>query len=93
MVVALLSLELHLETSQSLKDKRMILRSVKARIKHFNVAVAEVGHVDLWQRAQLAVVTIGATRDDADRTLNAIVDEIDRAEPGLISHSTVEFLT
>ena len=93
MVVALLSLELHLETAQSLKDKRMILRSVRARIKHFNVAVAEVGHLDLWQRAQVAVVTIGPTRDDADRTLNSVVDEIDRAEPGLIIHSTVEFLT
>jgi uncharacterized protein YlxP (DUF503 family) len=93
MVVALLSLELHLETSQSLKDKRMVLRSVKDRLKRFNVAVAEVDHQDLWQRAELGVVTIGANRDDADRALNAVVDEIEHAEPGLITRSDIEFLT
>ena len=35
----------------------MVLRSVKDRIRKFNVAVAEVEYNDLMQRAGLSVVT------------------------------------
>jgi len=48
--------EMHLPYSQSLKDKRMVLRRVKDRLQKFNVAVAEVDHQDLWQRATLGIV-------------------------------------
>ena len=61
MVVALLSVELHLPGARSLKDKRMVLRRVKDRLAKFNVAVAEVEHHDLWQRAALGIVTISTT--------------------------------
>ena len=56
MVVALLSIECHLPAARSLKDKRMVLQSVKGRLRSLNVSVAEVEHQDLWQRARLAVV-------------------------------------
>ena len=49
MIVALLSLELFLPGSGSLKEKRMVLRRVKDRLKAFNVAVAEVAHLVLLQ--------------------------------------------
>lgn len=92
MVVALLSLELHIPQARSLKDKRMILRGVKDRLRKFNVSVAEVDYQDLWQRAALAVVTISSARANADRELAAVLTEIERAEPGLVARSEVEFL-
>ncbi len=92
MVVGLLSIELHLPGSRSLKDKRMVLRGIKDRLRKFNVAVAEVAHHDLWQRAGLGVVTISTTNDHADRELAAVVDEIERIEPGLITRTEVEYL-
>ena len=93
MVVALLSLELFLPMSQSLKDKRMVLRRIKDRLKKFNVAVSEVEHHDLWQRAALAVVTVSTEQRHADRELAAAADEIERVEPGLITRTDVEYLT
>lgn len=93
MVVGLLSIELHLPASHSLKEKRMVLRGVKDRLKKFNVAVAEVAHHDLWQRAGLGIVTISTTNAHADRELAAVVDEIERVEPGLITRTQVEYLT
>ena len=93
MIVGLLSVELHLPASHSLKDKRMVLRSVKDRLRKFNVAVAEVDHHDLWQRAGLGIVTIATTTAHADRELAAAAEEIDRIEPGLITRREVEFLT
>ena len=92
MVVALLSIELHLAGARSLKDKRMVLRRVKDRLAKFNVAVAEVEHHDLWQRAGLGVVTISTDQVHAEQELAAVADEIDRVEPGAVTRSEIEFL-
>jgi uncharacterized protein YlxP (DUF503 family) len=92
MVVGLLSIELHLPGSRSLKDKRMVLRGIKDRLRKFNVAVAEVDHHDLWQRAGLGVVTVSTTNAHADRELAAVVAEIERLEPGLITRTEIEYL-
>ena len=92
MIVGLLTVEMHVPGSRSLKDKRMVLRRVKDRLKKFNVAVAEVEHQDLWQRAALAVVTVSTDQDHADRELAAAAEEIERVEPGLVTRTEIEFL-
>ena len=92
MVVGLLTVEIHMPGSQSLKDKRMVLRRIKDRLKKFNVAVSEVEHQDLWQRAGLAVVTVSTDEPHADRELAAVAEEIERVEPGLITRTEIEFL-
>jgi uncharacterized protein YlxP (DUF503 family) len=59
MVVGSLRLEFHLPASTSLKEKRFVLRSLTDRLRRrFNVAVSEVDHHDLWQRAALGIVTV-----------------------------------
>ena len=93
MVVGLLTVELHVPGSRSLKDKRMVPRRVKDRLNRFNVAVSEVDHQDLWQRAALAVVTVSTNQAHAERELAAAADEIERVEPGLITRTEIEFLT
>ncbi|HEY7790373.1 MAG TPA: DUF503 domain-containing protein [Vicinamibacterales bacterium] len=90
--VALLTIELHLPDAHSLKEKRMVLQRIKARLAKFNVAIAEIEYHDLWQRAALGAVTISTDRAHADRELAAVADEIERIEPGLITGTQVEFL-
>jgi uncharacterized protein YlxP (DUF503 family) len=92
-VVGLLTVELHVPESRSLKEKRMVLRRVKDRLKKFNVAVSEIDHQELWQRGALAVVTVSTDQAHADRELAAAADEIERVEPGLITRTEIEFLT
>ena len=92
MVVGLLTVEMHVPGARSLKEKRTVLRRVKDRLARFNVAVSEVAHHDLWQRAGLAVVTVSTEEAHADRELAAAVEEIERVEPGLITRTEVEFL-
>lgn len=92
MVIGLLTVEMHFPGARSLKDKRMVLRSVKDRIKKFNVAVSETAHHDLWQRAELGIVTISTADDAVDRELAAVRDEIDRVEPGLITRTQVDMM-
>jgi uncharacterized protein YlxP (DUF503 family) len=92
-VVGLLTIEMHIPGARSLKDKRMVLRGVKDRIKKFNIAVAEVEHHDLWQRAALGIVTVATDERHADQELAAVAEEIERVEPGLITRREVEFLS
>ena len=92
MTVALLSLECYLPMAQSLKDKRMVVRRIKDRLRALNVAVAEVAHQDLWQRAGLGVVTVATDDHGAGAILTAALDEIERLEPGLVTAHQVEYL-
>jgi uncharacterized protein YlxP (DUF503 family) len=60
--VALLLVHLHFPDAESLKAKRKDLASVKAQLHgRMGVAVSEVGHQDLWQRATLAAAMTGGS--------------------------------
>jgi uncharacterized protein len=80
MVIGLLTLDLHIPDAHSLKDKRHALRGLETRLRErFNVAVAEVEHQDLWQRARLAVVSVNSDAAHLDATLQAAVAEAEQA--------------
>ena len=89
----MLHVELFIPSSQSLKDKRMVLRRIMDRLQKFNVAVAEVEHQGLWQRAGLGIVGISTTAEHVEQSLAAAADEIDRVEPGVVTRTEIEFLT
>lgn len=88
----MLSVELFLPDAQSLKDKRMVLRQVKDRLKKFNVSVAEVEHQQLWQRAGLGIVSISNGHDLVDKSLDAVLEEIERVQPGVVTRAQREWL-
>jgi len=76
MPVGLLTLEIHIEDAQSLKDKRQVLRSLKDRLHaRFNVAVAELAYQETWQRSRVGVVTISGDAKHLEESLNAIATE------------------
>ena len=78
MVVGLLQVELSIPSADSLKAKRMVLRSVKDRVrKHFNVSIAEVEDNDQWQSAVLAIAFVSNDRRFANRVLSKVVDFIE----------------
>ena len=92
-VVGLLSLELHLPSARSLKDKRMVLRSVKDRLHKLNLAVAEIGHLELRQRSRLAIVAVGLEQGVVERLLEKAVDEAERKDAGIVVATDLEWLT
>lgn len=59
MIVGLLTLDLHIFESHSLKEKRFVIKSLIDRIKNkFNVSVAEVDANDLWQRSIIGIAFV-----------------------------------
>jgi hypothetical protein len=93
MPVGLLTLEIHLPDARSLKDKRQVLRSLKDRLRgHFNVAVAEMDHQDLWQRALVGVVTLSNDERHLQESMQAVLAESERVlGRDLVSHE-LEFM-
>ena len=79
MPIGLLTLEIHIPDARSLKDKRQVLRSLKDRLRdHFNVAVAELDHQDLWQRARVGIVSISSDGRHLEESLEAVAAESER---------------
>jgi uncharacterized protein len=76
MNVGVLTFELRLEHSHSLKDKRQVVKSLKDRLRaRFNVAVAEVGEQEMWQRAILAAVTVSGDQKAAEEVLQRVEED------------------
>lgn len=73
MIIAALSLTLFIPEVASLKGKRKVIMSLKDRIKsRFNVSIAEVGALDMWQRTLLGVVAVA----NDERMLNSKMDKL-----------------
>ena len=81
LVIVACEVQLFLPESQSLKDKRQVLNSIKERIhSRFGVSVAEVGDNELWQRSTLGVVVVSNAVNHANsvisKTLNFIEQDL-----------------
>jgi len=73
-VVGSLKIEFHLPGNRSLKGKRKIVRSMVDKVKaRFNVAIAEVGSNDKWQKIELGVCAVGNDRRLIDSSLNHVL--------------------
>ena len=91
--VALGTVDLHLPDVDSLKGKRQILRSLKDKLRgRFEVAVAEVDHQDVWQRATLAVACVSHDARHANAVVSKAMDFIEDHVQGLVLDSSLEIL-
>lgn len=76
MVVGAARLTLALGQSRSLKDKRQVVRKIVDRVRaRFLVAISEVDHHDLWQKATLGLAAVGHEPGH----VRAVLDEVVRA--------------
>ena len=78
MFIGVLSLELHLHSAQSLKEKRAVVNAVLDRVRaRFNVSASQLDNHDLWQRATLGFATISNDATTANTVLNHIRDHVE----------------
>jgi uncharacterized protein YlxP (DUF503 family) len=81
MVIGVLTFEIFIPASESLKEKRFILKSLKDRLKNkFNISVAEIEFQDKWQRAAIGVAMIGNEQSYVQQALQQIFQFIDNSE-------------
>lgn len=93
MVVGVLRVQLAIYEAASLKDKRRIVKSLKDRLSHrFNVSVAEVDSLDLWQRADLGIAMVANESRFVESCLHKMVDEIRRQSAASLVDYSVELV-
>lgn len=79
MHVGALRIELRIRDVRSLKEKRKVVKGIISDIgRAYPVAVAEVDHQDLWQRADLGVAVVSGSPGHVDRMLTAVQTDLDR---------------
>lgn len=79
MHVGALRIELRIRDVRSLKEKRKVVKGIISDIgRAYPVAVAEVDHQDLWQRADLGVAVVSGSPGHVDRMLTAVRTDLDR---------------
>ncbi|UCD37467.1 MAG: DUF503 domain-containing protein [Fidelibacterota bacterium] len=93
MHIALLRAVISIPEAHSLKDKRRVIKSLKDRtVNHMNVSVAEVGQQEVWNRAELAFVTVAAEKKVVEKRLSAIMERLESNHDWILMEVGTEFL-
>ncbi|HBG45463.1 MAG TPA: DUF503 domain-containing protein [Deltaproteobacteria bacterium] len=93
MVVGVARVTLILHASNSLKDKRQVLKSVIEKVKNkFNVSVAEVGGNDVWQRAEIGITAVGNDRAFVNSVLDKVLNFIEGLHLAEVTDSEIEIV-
>ena len=78
MFVGICQIDLIIHNSNSLKEKRQILKAIIERVKNrFNVSAAEVGDNDVWQRSQIGLSVVGNDSSHINSMLDKILNFIE----------------
>ena len=78
MIVKTLKLDLYISGSNSLKDKRRIVKSLIQRCRQkFNVSVSELENMDEWRQAVIGIAIITNSDSYADKILDKCLNLIE----------------
>jgi len=90
--LGLLTAELHLENSQSLKDRRRIMNSLKERVRQrFNVSVVEADFGEKWQRGGLIISCAAVSPSSVEQSFRSIVAFLDEDPRAVLISPQVRF--
>ncbi|MFN7020229.1 MAG: DUF503 domain-containing protein [Phycisphaerales bacterium] len=77
MKIGILQFGLLIDSAASLKDKRRVVKSVKDRLhREHMVSVAEVGDLELWNRASLGLAAVSADASHLHGVLDAVIRKL-----------------
>jgi uncharacterized protein YlxP (DUF503 family) len=93
MMIGVLTAEIAIDSADSLKDKRQVLKSLLAHLRNaFNISAAEVGDHDVWRRATVGIAVVANEAGFANQVLDKVVDHIERDPRVDLGHYEIEML-
>lgn len=94
MYVGILQLSFHIPGARSLKDKRQVIRSFRDRVRaRYMVSIAEVGFLDLHQRAILGVAVVSNSAALCDELLSHVSQMAEHIHDAILIDRKNEVLT
>ena len=93
MILLACQVQLYFPDSQSLKNIRQIVKSLKDRLHNqFNISVAEIDGNELWQRCTLGMAVVSTAMDHAHQVLTKAVILIEQDNRlHLLDYSTDQY--
>lgn len=92
MIIGLLTLEIYLPYSHSLKEKRKTLNKLRDRLKkRYNIAFAELDYQNKWQRSIIGLVTLNTRKQIIEKLFHKIVQEATENIEGEILQQKILF--
>jgi len=74
LLVGLCSFTLILHEGASLKEKRMVIKSLVQKIRsRYNVSIAEVGEMEKWRRAEIGFSCVSNNRKHLEQMIQEIL--------------------
>ena len=93
MLVVVAIFEIHIEYAQSLKEKRMVVKSLRDKLRNrFEIAANEVALQDVHQRARIALTFIAHDKANADANLDKIRSFVESNTDAVLAGWTSERL-
>ncbi|MFL2122378.1 DUF503 domain-containing protein [Marinilactibacillus psychrotolerans] len=78
MVLIGMELTIMIYDAYSLKDKRSVVKSILHKLKNqYNVSVAEVDEMDIWNKAILGIGIVGNNRVLCEKILQKVIQFIE----------------
>jgi uncharacterized protein YlxP (DUF503 family) len=95
MAIGILTLELQLPACTSLKEKRRRLKPLLTRLhREFNLSVAEIARMDVWDQATLGCALISNDGHHAQSALQVVIHWIEQNWPDVtIFDDHIELIT
>lgn len=93
MIIGTGKVYLYAEWVQSLKEKRMIVKSIIAKVKHrFNVSIAEVENQDYHKTIVIGIACVTNSSRLANSIIQNVIDYIENNTEALIENVQIEVL-
>ena len=93
MLVVAAIFEIRIEYAQSLKDKRMVVKSLRDKLRNrFEISAAEVGLQDVHQHARLGISFVTSSKPTAEALLEKIQDFVESNTDAVVNGWTSELL-
>ena len=93
MIIAVALFELHIPYAQSLKDKRMVMRSLRDKLRgRFEISLIEAALQDLHQRGRFALSFVAHDVASADSLLEKIQGFVESNSDGMLNGWTRELV-
>ena len=78
MHIGTLIITVYLHDTESLKDKRQIIKSlIETTRQKFNVSIAEVDALDKWRQAIIGVACVANDSQHVNRVLDKVIDTLE----------------
>ena len=73
MRIGVLRAYFRIHDAQSLKQKRMVMRSIRDRLmSNYNISLAEIGCQDKWQVGEIGIATVGGEHQHVNSSIENV---------------------